>query len=158
MKPWIRDFVLMSPSRASSAYLKTALTHETPSDFWGLQPAIVDIDIPHALLYGYTVNKELGGQIMADRRNVILPVAAALGALTSTMPATQANAGTPPNAAVVQPTGVAQLGQANTFVSTGRDLLAFTINEQPDGTIVAQHQSHASHASHTSHHSHYSSR
>ena len=96
---------------------------------------------------------------MADRRKVILPLAAALGALTTPAAATTpANVATPPNAAIGQPTGTQQLGPANTFVSVGQDLLAFTINEQPDGTIVAQHQSHASHASHASHHSHYSSR
>jgi hypothetical protein len=95
---------------------------------------------------------------MANHRNVILPVAAALGALTNTLPATNAEASTPPNATVAQPTSAAESGQPNTFVSTGQDLLAFTINEQADGTIVAQHVSHASHASHASHHSHYSSR
>lgn len=96
---------------------------------------------------------------MADRRNVIVPVAAALGALTNTLPTTNADAANAPNATVAQPTSAAQPGQQpNTFVSTGQDLLAFTINEQADGTIVAQHVSHASHASHASHSSHYSSR
>jgi hypothetical protein len=98
---------------------------------------------------------ELLGVIMANHRNIIMPVAAALGALTNTLPATNADASTPPNAAVAQPTSTAESGQPNTFVSTGQDLLAFTINEQAEGTIVAQHVSHASHASH---HSHYSSR
>jgi hypothetical protein len=41
----------------------------------------------------------------------------------------------------------------NTIVSTGQDLLGFVVNEQADGTIVAQHVSHASHASHRSHYS-----
>lgn len=95
---------------------------------------------------------------MAHSRNVILPVAAALGALTNTLPATNAEAASPPNATVVQPAGAVEPGQPNTFVSTGQDLLAFTINEQADGSIVAQHVSHASHSSHASHHSHYSSR
>jgi hypothetical protein len=89
------------------------------------------------------------------RRNVIVPVAAALGALTSTAPATDANATTSTGAAVAQPKAAPQTGQPNTLVSVGLDLLAFSVNEQPDGTIVAQHVSHASHASH---HSHYSSR
>ena len=95
---------------------------------------------------------------MTDRRNVIMPVAAALGALMSTAPATDVNAATSSNAVVEQPTAVLQIGQPNTLVSVGQDLLAFTINEQADGTIVAQHVSHASHSSHHSHHSHYSSR
>jgi hypothetical protein len=95
---------------------------------------------------------------MADRRNIIMPVAAALGALTNTLPATDAHAAISPNAGVTHPTAVPPVGQPNTLVSTGQDLLAFTINEQADGTIVAQHVSHASHSSHASHHSHYSSR
>jgi hypothetical protein len=84
-----------------------------------------------------------------------MPVAAALGALTGTTPATDANAATPSNTAVEQPKAATQTVQPNTLVSVGQDLLGFTVNEQPDGTIVAQHVSHASHASH---HSHYSSR
>jgi hypothetical protein len=95
---------------------------------------------------------------MAYRRNVIMQVAAALGALTSTAPATDANAATASNAVVEQPKAVPQIGQPNTLVSVGQDLLAFTINEQGDGSIVAQHVSHASHSSHSSHSSHVSSR
>jgi hypothetical protein len=95
---------------------------------------------------------------MTDRRKVIIPVAAALSALTSPLPATDADAATSSATVISNPTGATQLGQPNTFVSVGHDLLAFTINEQADGTIVAQHHSHASHASHASHHSHYSSR
>jgi hypothetical protein len=110
-------------------------------------------------MYKCGIIELLGGYTMADRRNVIMPVAAALGALTNTVPATNAEAANPPNATTVaQPASVPQPGQPNTFVSTGQDLLGFTINEQADGTIVAQHVSHASHASHASHHSHYSSR
>jgi hypothetical protein len=92
---------------------------------------------------------------MVDRRNSIVPLAAALGALAPTLSVTEANAVTSPNAALSQPSNVAPSGQPNTLVSTGQDLLAFTVNEQADGTVVAQHVSHASHASH---HSHYSSR
>jgi hypothetical protein len=95
---------------------------------------------------------------MTDRRSVIMPVAAALGALTGTTPATDANAATPSNPVVEQPKAVPQTGQPNTLVSVGQDLLAFTINEQGDGSIVAQHVSHASHSSHSSHSSHVSSR
>jgi hypothetical protein len=94
---------------------------------------------------------------MKERRNV-MPIAAALGALAGTAPAIEVNAAPSPNATEAQPAAPVQAGQPNTFVSTGQDLLAFTINEQPDGTIVAQHHSHASHASHASHHSHFSSR
>jgi hypothetical protein len=90
---------------------------------------------------------------MTDRRSVIMPVAAALGALTSTAPATDANAASSSNAVVEQPKPIPQTAQANTLVSVGQELLAFTVNEQPDGTVVAQHVSHASHSSHSSHHS-----
>jgi len=95
---------------------------------------------------------------MADRRKVIMPVAAALGALANTAPTTDASATASPNEVVAQPAAAAQAGQPNTLVSTGRDLLGFTVNEQADGTIVAQHVSHASHSSHASHASHVSSR
>jgi hypothetical protein len=96
---------------------------------------------------------------MAKPRNVIMPVAAALGALSSTTPATDSNAAASPNPTVSQATvPVTQAGQPNTIVSTGKDLLGFTVTEQADGTVVAQHSSHASHASHASHHSHYSGR
>jgi hypothetical protein len=95
---------------------------------------------------------------MKDRRNVVMPIAAALGALAGTAPATEANTAPSPTATEAQPAAPAQAGQPNTFVSTGEDLLAFTINEQADGTVVAQHVSHASHASHASHRSHFSSR
>src|SRR5262245_57987041 len=98
------------------------------------------------------------GHQMAKPRNVIMPVAAALGALSSTAPATDADAATSSNAVVEQPKAAPQIGQPNTLVSVGQDLLAFTINEQDDGTIVAQHVSHASHSSHSSHSSHFSSR
>ena len=94
---------------------------------------------------------------MTHHRNLIMPIAAALGALASTAPTTEANtAVSSNNSAVAQPTAAAApAGQPNAFVSTGKDLLSFTVNEQADGTVVAQHVSHASHASH---HSHYSSR
>ena len=90
-----------------------------------------------------------------SNRNVIMPIAAAVGALAGTLPIMQPNAATSANAAVTHPTDATRAEQPNTLVSTGRDLLGFTINERADGTIVAQHSSHASHASH---HSHYSGR
>ena len=89
------------------------------------------------------------------KRNVIVPIAAAVSALSGTLPVTQSNAPTWPDAALEHPTGSGSAEQPNTLVSTGRDLLGFTIDERADGTIVAQHSSHASHASH---HSHYSRR
>jgi hypothetical protein len=95
---------------------------------------------------------------MAVGRKVILSVAAALSALTNPLPATDANAAGNTNEAITSRAAAPSLEHANTFVAVGLDLLAFTINEQADGTIVAQHRSHASHASHSSHSSHYSSR
>jgi len=92
---------------------------------------------------------------MTDKRKLIMPIGAALSALTTTLPATDADALAVPDAALTIPGATATTVGANTLVSTGQDLLAFTINERADGSIVAQHHSHASHASH---HSHYSSR
>jgi hypothetical protein len=90
---------------------------------------------------------------LAVRHKVILSVAAALSALTSPLPATNANAAGNTNEAITNRATAPNLEHANTLVDVGLDLLAFTINERPDGTIVAQHRSHASHASHSSHYS-----
>jgi hypothetical protein len=79
---------------------------------------------------------------MKDRRNAVMPIAAALGALAGTSPATAVNASPSPNSTEAQPSVPVQAGQPNTLVSTGKDLLGFTINEQADGTIVAQHRTH----------------
>jgi hypothetical protein len=93
---------------------------------------------------------------MTKPRNVIMPIAAALGALSGTGLATETNATALPTPSVSPATApTAKAVQPNTIVSTGRDLLGFTVTEQADGTVVAQHASHASHASH---HSHYSGR
>lgn len=43
-------------------------------------------------------------------------------------------------------------------IAVGDELMAFTVGEDPNGTIVADHSSHASHSSHSSHSSHHSSR
>jgi len=89
------------------------------------------------------------------KRNIIVPVATAVSALSVSLPLTQSGGPTSPSAALTLRTDAASTEQPNALVSTGRDLLGFTIDERSDGTIVAQHASHASHASH---HSHYSSR
>jgi hypothetical protein len=50
-------------------------------------------------------------------------------------------------------------GQRQTLkIAIGEELMAFTVGDGADGTVVADHSSHASHASHASHSSHVSSR
>lgn len=39
-------------------------------------------------------------------------------------------------------------------VPFGSQLMAFTVSDDADGTVIAQHESHASHVSHESHASH----
>ena len=96
---------------------------------------------------------------MSNSRIVILPLAAALGALSTGLPATTAQATTAPQAAETpQPETAGQAIAPNTIVSTGKDLLGFTVDERADGTTVAWHSSHVSHGSHVSHTSHHSSR
>ena len=96
---------------------------------------------------------------MSDSRIVILPLAAALGALSMGLPATTAQATTAPRAAEApQPEITGQALAPNTVISTGKDLLGFTVDERADGTTVAWHSSHVSHGSHISHTSHHSSR
>ena len=91
------------------------------------------------------------------KKNVVVPLATALAALTTGANATAPSA-TPPdtgsNPADSQqatPTNI----QPNTVFTAGEDLLGLLVTQNADGTIVAQHASHSSHASH---HSHYSSR
>ena len=84
----------------------------------------------------------------------IMPVAAALGAFAANLPATPAQAATPPQASEIpQSAGDAVARVPNTIISTGQDLLGFMVDHQTDGTTVAYHSSHASHASHASHYS-----
>lgn len=90
---------------------------------------------------------------MSDFRVSIIPLAAALGALSTAMPATTQAATTPQLPEAANPAKQATPESANLLVSTGRDLLGFTVQSRTDGTIVAQHESHASHASHSSHYS-----
>ena len=95
---------------------------------------------------------------MSDSRVSIIPLAAALGALTAGTPAATQAATAPQVPDVANPAKQADPASANVLVSTGRDLLGFMVDTRADGTVVAQHVSHASHASHASHSSHYSSR
>ena len=80
---------------------------------------------------------------------VILPLASALGALAgSALVATDAQSAPSNDPVVTSETVAARTGQKpNMLVSTGESLLGFTMTQQPDGTVVAQHASHASHAS-----------
>jgi hypothetical protein len=87
---------------------------------------------------------------MSSSRGSIVPLAAALGALSAGLPSAAHAAATPQPADITKPASQAPSKPANTLVSTGRDLLGFTVDARADGTIVAQHVSHASHASHYS--------
>lgn len=95
---------------------------------------------------------------MSNSRVSIVPLAAALGALSTAMPATTEAATAPQLPEAASPAKQTAPESVNVVVSTGRDLLGFTVDTRADGTIVAQHVSHESHASHASHSSHYSSR
>jgi hypothetical protein len=92
---------------------------------------------------------------MTNKRKTILPLAAALGALSPALPATTAQA-------AISPQGEQDAASAkslsrsdvNLLVSNGSDLLGFVVQKNADGTTLAQHYSHASHSSHNSHASH----
>lgn len=97
---------------------------------------------------------------MSTKSRVILPVAAALAALSglSVAPDTASAAATKGSetALTTQEAKPDKVGAAsNVLLSAGEDLLGLIVAKQADGSVVAQHSSHASHASH---HSHYSSR
>jgi len=92
---------------------------------------------------------------MRRKQLTVLPLAGALAALGgSGTGAAEAK----PAVEAAQPAVSTSAQAPNTIVSTGETLLGFTVIEQADGTVVAQHASHASHASHVSHSSHVSSR
>lgn len=91
---------------------------------------------------------------MGDARIAIMPLAAAVAALSPALATTQAQASGSSETIEASQLPSATLSEpANTIVSTGRDLLGFVVNERADGTVVAYHSSHASHASHASHYS-----
>jgi hypothetical protein len=97
-------------------------------------------------------SQQIGGNTMAESRRSILSVAAALSALGTTLPAT-ASATSATEPVQTDKNAEAQTVQPNMIVSTGQDLLGFTVKQNSDGTVVAGHTSHASHASHASHYS-----
>jgi hypothetical protein len=93
---------------------------------------------------------------MPRKSPIIMPLAAALAALTGTaaVVAAPAEAKTidrgPSKSADATP--VSGL-MPNRIVSIGEDLLGFIVTDMADGTVVAQHYSHSSHSSHASHYS-----
>ena len=99
---------------------------------------------------------------MTSKPRVILPIAAAIAAL-STSPSEPANATISPDESATLPGPkalAAEVGgdKANLVYPRGEDLLGLVVTKQVDGTVVAQHASHVSHSSHASHASHFSSR
>ena len=102
------------------------------------------------------------GIAMTSKPRVILPIAAAVAAL-STTPSEPASATVNVDDGTTlsgQPAIAAEANgdKANFVYPMGEDLLGLIVTRQEDGTVVAQHASHVSHSSHASHHSHYSSR
>jgi hypothetical protein len=92
---------------------------------------------------------------------VILPIAAALAALSTAAASDKASATAPQEADVTTTVPAAvpvRAGQPNMLVTAGEDLLGLVVSKNEDGTVVADHYSHVSHGSHGSHTSHYSSR
>ena len=97
-------------------------------------------------------------QPMSRKTQTIIPLAAALAALGASGAPAEVNAAVP-EGTVVRTTAVLKpTGQPNLFYTIGDDLLSFTVTQNADGTMVAQHYSHSSHSSHASHASHASSR
>lgn len=96
------------------------------------------------------------GENYAEEVPIIMPLAAALAALTGTAVVVAA----PAEAKTIEPgpsnpasaTSVSGL-MPNRIVSIGEDLLGFIVTDMADGTVVAQHYSHSSHSSHASHYS-----
>jgi hypothetical protein len=84
------------------------------------------------------------------KEKTIVPLAAALAALTGT-----ANASVPASTETVTKSTEAQVGaasiQPNVVYKAGEDLLGLLVTQKSDGTVVAQHSSHYSHSSHASH-------
>ena len=96
---------------------------------------------------------------MVKKSTLIMPLAAALAALSSTgkSPAATTNTSEQPDtsaSAVGSPKASDQ--QPNAMFSAGEDLLGLIVTTAADGTVLAQHYSHMSHSSHSSHSSHYS--
>lgn len=95
---------------------------------------------------------------MIKKPVVILPLAAALAALSGAGPANAALPENTPTAASPGVTDATSKAEPNVLFKAGEDLLGLIITRSADGTVVAQHSSHYSHSSHSSHRSHYSSR
>jgi hypothetical protein len=95
---------------------------------------------------------------VAKKLPKILSLTVALSALSGAPAISPALANTADNgAADVTPQGRVNTGQANAFLTGGKDLLGLIVTTTEEGTVVAQHDSHYSHSSHSSHSSHYSS-
>jgi hypothetical protein len=101
---------------------------------------------------------EHGRRPVAKRLPKILSLTAALSALSGAPAISPALANIADSGeADVTPQGRVNTGQANAFLTGGKDLLGLIVTTNKNGTIVAQHDSHYSHSSHASHSSHYSS-
>jgi hypothetical protein len=107
------------------------------------------------------------------KRSFLIPVAAAIAALTQPVQPAVANSGntdatvdknsqfTLSNEEAIRLSLPNAGEEKNVLVPSGGDLFQFTLRRAVDGLLIAQHRSHyshESHSSHSSHRSHYSSR
>lgn len=92
------------------------------------------------------------------RTTKIVNLAAALGALAAPAAAPEiANATDSDEAQIAKASEPRAEKKADIKLPPREDLMGFTVHENSDGTMVAQHDSHVSHSSHVSHTSHVSS-
>jgi hypothetical protein len=88
----------------------------------------------------------------------ILNLATALGALVAPAVAPQiANATNSDEADIAKASEPKAETKAEINPPRSEDLMSFTVHQNSDGIVMAQHESHLSHASHESHASHASS-
>ena len=97
-----------------------------------------------------------GGIAMASSKHKILSLSAALAAFT--VPAAGHASLTAPDQIGARASINTDVRRATVNLPVGEDLMSFTVKENAQGMVVADHSSHASHSSHSSHSSHYSSR
>jgi hypothetical protein len=83
-------------------------------------------------------------------RSKILNLSAAVTALIAPSGLVVQTADATPTSSPNDTTNHDQAGPKTTL-RVGEDLMSFTVGENPEGIVVAQHESHASHASHASH-------
>ena len=87
---------------------------------------------------------------MSRKTPTIVPLATALAALGGTVATAPAEAAQKVAAALPE-AGTRPMVQPNGFMTSGEDVLGFTVTQTADGTVLVGHTSHYSHSSHASH-------